>query len=203
MPDFECMTWLEALRFAKDESGLTSEEIAIRMGVKPSVVRRYLQNTDGYAPGLDKLPDFCSAVENTVILRWLEAQINEYQYDIPPAKSRAEVLTAVARVSAALGDVQRRLADSEVGGLDSNCAREIRSSLADVIGECREVMAMLKTMASHSHNNEAPLASLATHKEPSVDKSGSRDSDTFDANKFLERYTRKHRPWWKFWDREG
>ena len=90
------MSWLEALRYAKDISGLTAEEIAARMFVKPSIVRRYLQNADGYAPGLDKLPALCTAMDNAVLLEWLEAQLERQPEDVPPARSRAEVLTAVA-----------------------------------------------------------------------------------------------------------
>lgn len=63
MPDYQNMSWLDALRHAKDVSGLTAEEIAARIGVKPSIVRRYLQNADGYAPGLDKLPALCLAMD--------------------------------------------------------------------------------------------------------------------------------------------
>ena len=74
MPDYQNMSWLEALR-------------------------RYLQNADGYAPGLDKLPALCTAMDNAVLLEWLEAKLERQPEDVPPARSRAEVLTAMARAA--------------------------------------------------------------------------------------------------------
>ena len=166
MPDYQNMSWLEALRYAKDISGLTAEEIAARMFVKPSIVRRYLQNADGYAPGLDKLPALCTAMDNAVLLEWLEAQLERQPEDVPPARCRAEVLTAVARVAASLGDVQRRLADSEGQGIDPACARDVRGLVGDVIEDCRVVMAKLAEQASHADITEAdPLPSLRLVKK--------------------------------------
>ena len=176
MPDYQTMSWLEALRYAKDISGLTAEEIAARMFVKPSIVRRYLQNADGYAPGLDKLPALCTAMDNAVLLEWLEAQLERQPEDVPPARSRAEVLTAMARAAASMGDVQRRLADSEGGGIDPACARDVRSLIQDVIEDCRYARAMLAEQASHADITECmPLASLRPVKKR----------------------------WWRFWGREG
>ena len=96
--------------------------------------------------------------------------------DIPPATSRAEVLTAVARVSATLGDAQRRLADSELSGIDPECARDVRGLMNDVIEDCRVVMAMLLPIAQFRDRTRCyPLLSKA--------HSGSEC----------------RKPWWRFW----
>ena len=181
MPDYETMTWREAIRFAKDASGLTAEQIARRMGVRDTIVRRYLQTDEGYAPGLDKLPALCLAMENTILLRWLESQISPLRNDVTPAGSRAEVLTAAARISVSVGDMQRRLVESEGRGIDPACARDMRSLLGDVIEDCHYAQAILAELASHSDIRDAvPLASIRKEcpdSEPA--------------------------PWWKFWRHRG
>ena len=130
------------------------------------MVRRYLQRDEGYSPGLDRIPDLCRAMHNTVLIQWQQAQLERQAEDVPPARSRAEVLTAVARVAASMGDVQRRLADSEDGGIDPACARDVRSLIQDVIEDCRYAQAKLAEQASHADITEAdPLPSLRPSKK--------------------------------------
>ncbi|WP_300806840.1 helix-turn-helix transcriptional regulator [uncultured Desulfovibrio sp.] len=97
MPDYENMSWLEALQYAKEISGLTAEEIASRMFVKPSVVRRYLKNDGGYAPGLDKIPLLCLAMNNGVLLNWIEAQIRICSISIPPCQRQGGSVDSCSR----------------------------------------------------------------------------------------------------------
>lgn len=166
MPDYQNMTATEAMRHAKDVSGLTAEEIGAAAGLSAAVVRRYLQRDEGYSPGLDRIPDLCRAMRNTVLIQWQQAKLERQAEDVPPARSRAEVLTAVARVAASMGDVQRRLADSEDGGIDPACARDVRSLIQDVIEDCRYAQAMLAEQASHADITEAdPLPSLRPSKK--------------------------------------
>ena len=166
MPDYQNMTATEAMRHAKDVSGLTAEEIGAAAGLSAAVVRRYLQRDEGYSPGLDRIPDLCRAMRNTVLIQWQQAKLERQAEDVPPARRRAEVLTAVARVAASMGDVQRRLADSEDGGIDPACARDVRSLIQDVIEDCRYAQAMLAEQASHADITEAdPLPSLRPSKK--------------------------------------
>lgn len=146
MPDYQNMTATDAIRHAKDVSGLTAEDIAEAAGISPAVIRRYLLRGDDYEPGLSKIPILCRAMHNTVLLQWIDAKL-EVEPEVPPATSRAEVLTSVARVAACVGDVQRCLADSETCGIDPACARELRGLLMDVIAECRISMGKLQAMA--------------------------------------------------------
>ena len=167
MPDYQNMTATEAMRHAKDVSGLTAEEIAAAIGASAGVIRRYLQRGDDYAPGLDRIPDLCRAMHNTVLIQWQQAQLGRTAEGVSPARTRAEVLTAVARVSASLGDVQRRLAESEAGGIDPACARDVRGLIGDVIEDCRVVEAMLAAQAQASDITEAaPLTSLRPDTKP-------------------------------------
>lgn len=182
MPDYQNMTAIEAVRHAKDVSGLTAEEIAERAGTSAAVVRRYLNRADDYSPGLDRLPALCRAMGNMVLIQWQNAQLERQPEQVSPARTRAEVLTAVARVSASLGDVQRLLAESEVRGIDPACARDVRGLLGDVIEDCRYAQAMLAEQASHADITECViLASLRSEPSP----------ESWTASKV--------RPWWKFW----
>ena len=75
MPDYKNMTAVEALRHAKEVSGLTAEEIASRMGVTPRIVRSYLDRGADYEPGLGKIPGLCRAMGNRVLLDWIAANL--------------------------------------------------------------------------------------------------------------------------------
>ncbi len=176
MPDYKNMTAVEALRHAKEVSGLTAEEIASRMGVTPRIVRSYLDRGADYEPGLGKIPGLCRAMGNRVLLDWIAANLEE-ELEVSAASSRADVLTSVARVTASLGDVQRCLADSEGRGIDPACAREVRSLLSEVIAECRVAQSRLRGLAAaRDVRDMAPLYSLKQ---------------------------KPRRPWWRFWEEKA
>ncbi len=175
--DYQTMSHVDAMREAKAASGMTDEEIAKAANISVHAVRQYQRPRDGYAPGLDKIPTLCRVMGNNILLSWIQAQADPRALcDIPPATSRAEVLTAVARVSATLGDAQRRLADSELSGIDPECARDVRGLMNDVIEDCRVVMAKLLPIAQFRDRTRCyPLLSKA--------HSGSEC----------------RKPWWRFW----
>ena len=75
MPDYRNMTAKEAIRAAKEESGLTIEQIARRLNVSTSVVKRYLKEDDVYSPRLDMLPRSCVVLGDTVLPDWMASQI--------------------------------------------------------------------------------------------------------------------------------
>lgn len=175
--DYQTMSHVDAMREAKAASGMTDEEIAKAANISVHAVRQYQRPRDGYAPGLDKIPTLCRVMGNNILLSWIQAQADPRALcDIPPATSRAEVLTAVARVSATLGDAQRRLADSELSGIDPECARDVRGLMNDVIEDCRVVMAKLLPIAQFKDRTRCyPLLSKAN-----------------DGSKC-------RKPWWRFW----
>ena len=74
MPDYKNMSAKEALREAKDASGMTAEEIARGLGISASHMRRYLDAGDSYFPSLSTIPALCTVMRNTILLQWLEAQ---------------------------------------------------------------------------------------------------------------------------------
>ena len=177
--DYQTMSHVDAMREAKAASGMTDEEIAKAAKISVHAVRQYQRPRDGYAPGLDKIPTLCRVMGNNILLSWIQAQADPRALcDIPPATSRAEVLTAVARVSATLGDAQRRLADSELSGIDPECARDVRGLMNDLIEDCRVVMAKLLPIAQFRDRTRCyPLLSKAQGCSGNNNR----------------------KPWWRFW----
>ena len=147
MPDYRNMTAVEALRHAKELSGMTAVEIAAASGIGAASVTRCFRQDEGYAPGLKNIPKLCRAMGNTVLVDWLLAQTGR-DAPVAPAQSRAEVLTSLARAAAALGDASRILAATESGGIDVAKAREIRAALEDVKAACAHVQGQLQELAS-------------------------------------------------------
>lgn len=166
MADLKNMTGTEALQLAKDESRLTIEEIAKRLAVSSSVIKRYLNTGDNYLPSLEMIPRLCSTLGNNILLRWLEAQVEVEENAIPPAQNRTEVLTSVVRAGAALGNVQRILAETQV--IVPHNARTIRSALNDVIAECRVAKESLQPLAARKDLTECPH--ILCMKKTSLDK---------------------------------
>ncbi len=147
MPDYRNMTAAEALRHAKEQSGMTAEEIAVASGQGTPSVTRYFRQDGEYGPSLKNIPALCRAMGNTVLVDWLQAQTGR-DAPVEPAKSRAEVLTSVARAAAALGDASRILAATESGGINAQKAKEIRAALEDVRAACAHVQGQLQTLAA-------------------------------------------------------
>ena len=77
MRNHKDMTAKEAVRAAKEESGLTTEQIARRLNVSTAVIKRYLKEDDAYFPRLDILPRLCLALGNTLLLDWAAAQLGQ------------------------------------------------------------------------------------------------------------------------------
>ena len=147
MPDYKNMTSVAALRHAKEQSGKTAEEIARECDISTAVMHRYLRMTDAYSPGLHVLPQLCKAMGNTVLQDWLAAQTGS-ELHLPAVQSRAEVLTAVARATVALGEVSSILVATEKSGITPANARAIRASIAKVKSVCDVVQAQLQDVAA-------------------------------------------------------
>lgn len=161
--DLRNMTATEALRAAKDASGLSVDELHRRTGISTHVLTQYFRNQDGYLPALDKVPSLCRATGNTLLLQWLEAQLASDGYAATPlVPTRTDMLTAVARVGSAFGDVQRLAAEAQM--LYPCTAREIRSALGDVIAACRNAQTDLQPLAEQRDPRMA-LASLVSAGE--------------------------------------
>lgn len=157
--DLKNMTATEALRAAKDASGLSVDELRKLTGISAHVLTQYFRTVDGYLPALDKIPALCRALGNIILIQWIEAQVARETPSVPPAQSRADVLTAVARAGSALGEVQGLLADTKA--IHPGTARELRSALGDVITACRRAQEGLQPLAEQKDMRDMqPLMSL-------------------------------------------
>lgn len=74
MKNLGSMSGKDALRLAKEESGLTEREIAVRVGVSLSIIKRYLHREDAYLPSLEMIPRLCTALGNDILLDWQKAR---------------------------------------------------------------------------------------------------------------------------------
>lgn len=90
MADLKNMTGTEAFQLAKDESALTTDEIAERLNVSPSVIKRYLKSGDSYLPGLEMLPRLCAVLGNTILLQWIGSTSRIRGRVCPSGPKRAE-----------------------------------------------------------------------------------------------------------------
>ena len=88
MADYKNMTAIEALREAKDASGMTAESIAQGVGITATHLRRYLDPNDNYAPSLHIIPGLCRVMRNTILLQWLEAQLVADDTPVTPRRGR-------------------------------------------------------------------------------------------------------------------
>ena len=161
MHDLKNMDSWEAIRLAIEWSGKTRKEVASALGVNVGHINRYCSREDPHEPSLDMIRRLCLVLGNTVLLKWVEAKLDTSDAHIPAPESRAQVLTALARAVAALGEANRLAAETEARGITPADAREIRSTLLDVIGESRFAMGMLQHIAEHRGvDTYPPLASL-------------------------------------------
>ena len=127
--------------------------------------QRYLNAGDNYLPSLEMIPRLCSTLGNNILLRWLEAQVEAEENAVPPAQNRTEVLTSVVRAGAALGNVQRILAETQV--IVPHNARKLRSALNDVITECRVAKESLQPLAARKDLAECTHISVSYTHLPS------------------------------------
>lgn len=130
------MTAKEAVRAAKEESGLTAERIARGLYVSSAVVKRYLKKGDPYFPGLEMLPRLCLVLGNTLLLDWIAAQIDAAGKGLGQETFRDRPDT-----SSLLEKARLLVAKTE------NLARpeEIKTALDEVEAECRRLKGFLGT----------------------------------------------------------
>ena len=118
----------------KNSVGCLQKNLLKKTGISTGILNRYLNQNDDQA--LEILPTLCIALENDILIQWINSKIALENSETSPAKTRADVLTTVAYASSALGEVQRIVAEAQI--LYPWTAREIRSALEEVIAICRK-----------------------------------------------------------------
>lgn len=187
MIDLKNVSGTEALRYAKDKSGLSAKEIAESSGISVAMLNRYLNQNDNYSPSMEMIPELCRILGNDVLLQWLNIRCErEAPRQVPPAKTRADVLTSVAWAGAALGDVQRLLADH--AWLTPEDARMLRTAMSEVVAILEDARLSLQPLAETQDREPRFLMSRTPLSEPPQED---------------KRVTAENvgptEPWWKFW----
>ena len=146
------MTGKEAIRLAKEESGLTEYQIATRLGVSISVVKRYLNKDDIYLPSLEMLPRLCVVLGNTLLLDWQEIRLEKeerlYEVDMQvvplAATTIMETLSPFAKISESVK--QSRYED-------------ITEALDEVLFQCARIRSALRLGSSSSRKKKGGVFS--------------------------------------------
>ncbi len=146
------MTGKEAIRLAKEESGLTEYQIATRLGVSISVVKRYLDKDDIYLPSLEMLPRLCVVLGNTLLLDWQEIRLEKeerlYEVDMQvvplAATTIMETLSPFAKISESVK--QSRYED-------------ITEALDEVLFQCARIRSALRLGSSSSRKKKGGVFS--------------------------------------------
>ncbi|MEI3451861.1 MAG: helix-turn-helix transcriptional regulator [Bilophila wadsworthia] len=102
------MTVTEAIRTAKEVSGKTEKEIANSLGISRGVITRYLRENDDYSPRMGIIPNLCHALENDILLQWLEVRIRKDR-----ERQKEKMLLHVEKMEKALMGVKALLASKE------------------------------------------------------------------------------------------
>lgn len=150
MTDLKNMTAKEALRAAKETSGLTIKEIAAGIGVSAGNVKRYLKEDDPYWPSLEKFPRLYIVLGNTLLLDWLTAQIEEKSED-----KREAMLSSVKNAGDVLEDM--RLLIEKTENLTCWEAEGISAALDEVAFECERIRVSLPQRNGYGCRKEQGL----------------------------------------------
>ncbi|MFP5223130.1 MAG: helix-turn-helix domain-containing protein [Acidobacteriota bacterium] len=147
--DLKNRTGGQALRLAREVSGLTLEAVSERSGISLPTIKRYFDEHDTYLPSLSNIPPLCRALENTIIMDWLAAQLE----DLSPSEgihSVQQLLRGVNRIGQEAGDVCR-VADrvAEDGFICPVEAQELAGELKDVEEAARAIRENLQPVAGH------------------------------------------------------
>ena len=92
-------TFKQALVFAKLLSGMTNEEISEASGISLAQIARYFQEHDAYAPAPYLLPVLCRVLQNTVLVDWLNAQVEEMR-SVPAISTALDLTLALMEAKA-------------------------------------------------------------------------------------------------------
>lgn len=71
------ITFKQALVAAKMHSGKTNAEICEASGLSPANVAKYFKEYEAYYPSPCNIPALCSALENSILVDWQVAQLEE------------------------------------------------------------------------------------------------------------------------------
>lgn len=130
------MNGKEAIRLAKEVSGLTESQIAAGLGVSVSVVKRYLKKDDAYFPSLEMIPRLCAVLGNTILLDWQMRQLEREK------NSCEDVLGVVPLAATTIMEAVEPLAEMSPNVRRSRY-EDIAEALDEVLLQCTRIRTAL------------------------------------------------------------
>lgn len=128
------MSGKEALRFSKEKSGLTQNDIAKKLGVSLSVVNRYFNKEDSYLPSLEMIPRLCDVLGNDFLLHWMDIQLKKGE-DI----HRQEMLSTLTKVETAYHALRLLVEQKDI----ILSAPAVQEAVDKLMRECASILEML------------------------------------------------------------
>lgn len=121
------VTFKQALTHAKLLSGKTNAEICEESGLSPANVPKYFKENEAYYPSPCNIPSLCRALGNTVLVDWLNAQIEDMRESVTIGNAE-ELTRAVMRATKNTGALNAKtLVAIEDGGLTQAEAQELQA----------------------------------------------------------------------------
>ena len=108
-------TFKQTLVYAKLLSRMTNEEISEASGINGPQVSRYFQEHDAYAPAPYLLPVLCRVLKNTVLVDWLNAQVEEMRPETT-IQTVQDLSMAVMRATENTGELNSKTLAAIAGG---------------------------------------------------------------------------------------
>lgn len=110
-------TFKQALVYAKlmSQKRKTNEEISEASGIGLAQVSRYFQENDEYSPRPALIPALCRALGNTILVDWLNAQIEDLRPGLN-IQTAADLSEAVMRATANTGDLNKKTLEAIADG---------------------------------------------------------------------------------------
>ncbi|MGE4193059.1 MAG: hypothetical protein AB7E51_06700 [Pseudodesulfovibrio sp.] len=149
--DLTTVSLPDVLQLMVSGSGRSWEEIGPICGWGPANVNRIRDSRQDYWPTLPKLAVFCIACNSTLLIDWLEAQVEiggvELDFD---ALDCVGLIESMGDLFKEMGDVARAgqtaiSPESESGrGISQREARNLIRELVDVINKCNDTIAHLR-----------------------------------------------------------
>tara|TARA_B100000683_G_scaffold213553_1_gene208511 strand:+ start:2667 stop:3173 length:507 start_codon:yes stop_codon:yes gene_type:complete len=152
--DLTSLSLPDILQLMVSGSGKSWEDIGSTCGWGPSNFNRIRDPKEDYWPTLPKVAVFCAACGSTLLLDWLQAQVDtgavEMDFD---AMDCAGLVLSMGRLFKEMGDVAREgekaiNPDSDGGtGITQKEARRLIRELIDVINKSSEAISGLRPIA--------------------------------------------------------
>lgn len=163
--DLKRLTAKQALSLAKGVAGKTNDELAEALGHDRSSVKRYFNESDnGYYPSLFRIPKLCEALGNTILVDWIQAQLEDGS-DSPAIASDNDLLRRINRLASELGGVHRSVDDTLDGpGLDQFDPKRLLSELFEVEHQVRELRRSLQHSKGERLDSEGWRTAVAKGK---------------------------------------